>query len=315
MATAAERVLELPELLERILLLVPMRDLLLSQRVSKFWQALIANSLSLQQALFFKPAKNFEPFIALLVDEHRDKDSAQGPCLVGGVADIDVECYEEGIEWTSVAEANPLLPWDNPWFQASTDGQSRSEVVRSIRQAFEADESLLLWNDFPMKNETGVEPSWKRMYLCQPPETVVFVPQQDEEDDRGWHILRVEADEGVRLGQVANAIRSVIHIESSSELRWLSGPSIHVVVYRYSEVLEEGIRLFKKLESRLGRKKALEIGFVHPQEDLYLLLQGRNIDRLIEVGMMDAVLNGMSVGMALVDSEYYRIRKAEGRSD
>ena len=204
MATAAERALELPELLERILLLVPMRDLLLSQRVSKFWQALITNSLPLQQALFFKPAKNFEPFIALLEDEHRDKDSAQGPCLVGGVSHIDVECYEEGIEWTSVAEANPLLPWDNSWFHASTDGHSRSEVVRSIRQAFGADESLLQWSFPPMKHETGVEPSWKRMYLCQPPETVVFVPQQDEEDDRGWHIYRVEADEGVRLGQVAN---------------------------------------------------------------------------------------------------------------
>src|SRR5207253_420563 len=53
---AAAPVLEIPELLEAILFRLPIRDLLLAQRVSRQWRDIISNSLSLQQALFFRPA-------------------------------------------------------------------------------------------------------------------------------------------------------------------------------------------------------------------------------------------------------------------
>lgn len=46
---------DIPELLENILLNLPIRDLLLAQRVNKTFQATILGSSKLQQALFLKP--------------------------------------------------------------------------------------------------------------------------------------------------------------------------------------------------------------------------------------------------------------------
>ncbi|KAL4954382.1 hypothetical protein BDW69DRAFT_163300, partial [Aspergillus filifer] len=57
--SAANRVLETPELLEMILVQTDMRTLLISaQRVCRTWKALIDHSPSLQRALFFTPVKD-----------------------------------------------------------------------------------------------------------------------------------------------------------------------------------------------------------------------------------------------------------------
>ncbi|KAJ7064044.1 hypothetical protein C8F01DRAFT_1130159 [Mycena amicta] len=56
---AQENVLSTPELLELILVLLPMSDLLVSaSRVSKLWNAFITLSPTLQRALFFQPLAN-----------------------------------------------------------------------------------------------------------------------------------------------------------------------------------------------------------------------------------------------------------------
>ena len=55
MATASEQVVDTVELLEWILLKLPTKDLLLSQRVAKQWQAVIKTSKILQEALFLRP--------------------------------------------------------------------------------------------------------------------------------------------------------------------------------------------------------------------------------------------------------------------
>ncbi|KAK4953338.1 hypothetical protein LTR10_009047 [Elasticomyces elasticus] len=54
MASTTE-VLNLPELLEIILLELPTRDLLLAQRVCITWKAAITSSPNIQRALFFRP--------------------------------------------------------------------------------------------------------------------------------------------------------------------------------------------------------------------------------------------------------------------
>ncbi|KAF7190714.1 hypothetical protein HII31_07873 [Pseudocercospora fuligena] len=56
--TACHNTLGTSELLENILLHLPMRDLLLDQRVCKTWKACIDSSVKLQRGLFFKPAGN-----------------------------------------------------------------------------------------------------------------------------------------------------------------------------------------------------------------------------------------------------------------
>jgi hypothetical protein len=50
-------VISTTELLENILMFLPMKDLLLAQRVSRNWKAVITKSISLQQRLFFVPRK------------------------------------------------------------------------------------------------------------------------------------------------------------------------------------------------------------------------------------------------------------------
>ncbi|OCL15321.1 hypothetical protein AOQ84DRAFT_49271 [Glonium stellatum] len=54
MPTTATRVLDTPELLESILLHLPLQDLLHSQRVSRQFHAAITSSPSIQQALFLR---------------------------------------------------------------------------------------------------------------------------------------------------------------------------------------------------------------------------------------------------------------------
>lgn len=67
MSSATAQVLSTPELLEAILLHLPMQDLLLSQRVNKKFKGVIDGSIHLQRALFFEPipqtGQNLDPVI------------------------------------------------------------------------------------------------------------------------------------------------------------------------------------------------------------------------------------------------------------
>ncbi|KAK3691903.1 hypothetical protein LTR37_018334 [Vermiconidia calcicola] len=67
---ASVRVLDTVELLEHILYKLPMRDLLLSQRVCKQWQAVIKASKKLQCALFFEPLDG-SPLLAVTQGQYR----------------------------------------------------------------------------------------------------------------------------------------------------------------------------------------------------------------------------------------------------
>jgi len=49
-------VFEIPELLETILLELPLKDLLLSQRVCTTWRSLAISSIHIRRALFLEPA-------------------------------------------------------------------------------------------------------------------------------------------------------------------------------------------------------------------------------------------------------------------
>lgn len=57
-------VLDIPELLEAILLHLPTRDLLLSQGVSRHWKEIVDESIALQRALFFEPDKGLPLVLA-----------------------------------------------------------------------------------------------------------------------------------------------------------------------------------------------------------------------------------------------------------
>ncbi|KAK5684570.1 hypothetical protein LTS10_004442 [Elasticomyces elasticus] len=65
------QVVNLPELLEAILLELPTRDLLLAQRVCTNWRTAITTSPNLQKMLFFKPgaANDTRPTLRVYVDQ------------------------------------------------------------------------------------------------------------------------------------------------------------------------------------------------------------------------------------------------------
>lgn len=71
--SAVDRVINTIELLEGILINLDMKTLLLSQRVSKQFNAVIAGSTSLQQALFFKQAPK---------DGHKYGEDGRNPLLI-----------------------------------------------------------------------------------------------------------------------------------------------------------------------------------------------------------------------------------------
>ena len=54
------RVFGIPELLENVLLCLPLKDLLFSQRVCKGWRATWTGSVSIQHALFLKPIRDLQ---------------------------------------------------------------------------------------------------------------------------------------------------------------------------------------------------------------------------------------------------------------
>lgn len=63
-APAATRVLDIAELLETILLHLPLQDLLLSQRVCKTWKGMFDRSHRIQKALFLKPVSDIRVSLA-----------------------------------------------------------------------------------------------------------------------------------------------------------------------------------------------------------------------------------------------------------
>lgn len=60
--SAGSRLANIVELIEEILLGIDIKTLLLAQRVSRTWKAIIARSLKLQRALFISPAASIEDY-------------------------------------------------------------------------------------------------------------------------------------------------------------------------------------------------------------------------------------------------------------
>lgn len=125
------RVLAIYELLELILINLPMRDLLRSQRVCRTWHSAIQTSPTIQQALFFSPKRRKHPV-----------------------------CPERET-W----EANQLLQVEfPPWFQlAYIKSRWDWPMARSFND--------LPWARDEKRCEAFMRPdaSWRRMLLTQPP--------------------------------------------------------------------------------------------------------------------------------------------------
>ena len=124
--SAASQVFAIPELLEPILQHLPIKDLLLSQRVAKTWQQTTIGSPSLRKTLFLEAAT---PTTAWIVDHHADIYPRIGLCASNRISAIvpagdyaaasytlDTDENDENVKYprdtrklTLVAQLNPLI--------------------------------------------------------------------------------------------------------------------------------------------------------------------------------------------------------------
>jgi len=128
-----------PEILEQILLELPIKDILLVQRVNKTFHATVTDSPRLQQAVFLKPVPG-KPL-------HRRYDEISTPWAEGPE---DPKCYT-------------ILR--NPWYGTLVQLYKTPPTTHAARDAVGRPEA-----------------SWRRMHVCQPPITAIWV-----NDDNGYY--------------------------------------------------------------------------------------------------------------------------------
>lgn len=151
MAASVEDVLDIPELLEMIILELPPHDILLAQRTSKTWNAAIAKSLRIQRKLF--------------------KASGGPPLAPSSNSSVQHSVYDSQY-YEHELSFNPLLPSicraEGPL--VGIDG------VQSIQWRFTGRELLDRIVHMPEEMKIDYErKAWNGMFVTQPPCTTAMV--------------------------------------------------------------------------------------------------------------------------------------------
>jgi hypothetical protein len=168
------RVFAIPELVELILLQLPLRDLLLASRISKGFHATITTSPVIQSALFFRPA-----------------------CSIKAKHPLD----------TRARSINPLLQTAFPGFLSEAPPVIQTEIGNDPSGLkFNEGPSTVLYlrSAWTLRPEAFArkEASWRRMLVCQPPATRLTLLEKSE----GWSGIRLSEgsldfreEEGLRM--------------------------------------------------------------------------------------------------------------------
>ena len=175
MPTALATVLATPELLEAVLLQLPISDLLVTaQLINHHFHTAILSSCSLQEALFFRPRSRLR---------------------------------------TSSCVPNSLLRKKfPPFFDPCADGE-HSSFGRFF--ASETQFEDLEWNRGPEKRKAYArkEASWRRMLVAQPPRTSMRVFEtivgQAGESNR---VGRLEIEKGLRMGTLYDLAQAAVAV-------------------------------------------------------------------------------------------------------
>ncbi|CAD0106613.1 unnamed protein product [Aureobasidium uvarum] len=171
---SAQRVLETPELLEMILAELPPCQLLISQRVNILWHDLISNSPQLQQLLFMRPswpkAKPFDSHLSCEANRpsQRPRNNMMLRKVLGGRYPTFTPRVTSQKDEEEYADKGVESPDANP-----NDHSSISRSVKSPSSYWTCDE--LPSNDAAVLYEKA---SWRRMYLCQPPCTELYLARR-----------------------------------------------------------------------------------------------------------------------------------------
>ncbi|KAK4956877.1 hypothetical protein LTR10_006406 [Elasticomyces elasticus] len=204
-AASTNAVLLTTELLEDILHHLPMKELLLAQRVSRKWRDLIRQSIVLQQQLFMRPRE--AAFAWKWVNAEGGKTSH--------LKRITVDEYNQ-------------TP-DNHGQMSDLSGELNTLIFKQLR--FNDERLIHEIYDGDGQQSFGFRPShavheekasWREMFLTQPPATRVS-PVIMLDGLRSIHIDDIVESEGVRAGMLAE----VIIKETENEAKQVQRPSRH----------------------------------------------------------------------------------------
>ncbi|GME43332.1 Peroxiredoxin OsmC-like protein [Neofusicoccum parvum] len=196
--SAATAVFHTTELLELILLSLPLPSILTASRVCHNWRAAISSSLPLQRALFFTPTQNRGPMLKL-------DPPGQPP-----VNRRDPEDPPREI----VPAANELLMktfrlgrYDDP--DPDHDGGYMPMVSMGWLENLRAEWEREGWGRGGGMGGGAGEPSWRRMLVAQPP------PRRVEITIYGTSMFQsvkayVECEDGVTLGMMHDQCQQLI---------------------------------------------------------------------------------------------------------
>ena len=179
-AMAATAVADLPELLEAILLRLPLTDILLAQRVSRTWRDIIAGSPSLQRALFFRLTTS-------LLLAH---DRQMTPWQVGTCAHR-FECNSKAAKGpvhdpplSSRYAALTPRPWGNEMRSASGASFLVNPFMRSKFQWLDFCDSSTSATEIDIMEDNYLrkDATWRKMLLSQPPLAMVMFDEHLDKD-------------------------------------------------------------------------------------------------------------------------------------
>ncbi|GIZ48477.1 hypothetical protein CKM354_001153600 [Cercospora kikuchii] len=183
---AATTVFDTAELLEAILLQLPLVDILRAQRINRSFQDSIKKSPSLQRALFLKP---YSDFTAKLIG-CEPLNAKECP--------LRETCDQSSVTLSSTDDAFKLN-----WVQ-SKSGKHCGIVLNPFLPSFNVI-GLTRMNDhfgFASPWACDIAASWNNMLLTQPSVENVVI-STDFQSSRHWHILRSgDGVAGVTLGQL-----------------------------------------------------------------------------------------------------------------
>lgn len=277
---ACERVLQTAELLEAILLELPMVDLLLAQAVCKTWQDIIQRSTPIQRALFLAPPS--QPQSIAYLDWRLDDKSYyefRSPYLKLGD-------HLRGETLTGRPK-----PYASHWGRTRYDiGRYRVFVNPLLAKVFPVLRASGLYDpDEDIMSRKGMghpKASWRSMYFTQPPSCFLAVEydgqgghadddEDEEEDDydpavnKGWTVMSVRAQDldskpfitMARLAEDLSDVRRFAWIEGREMWRpWTGARDIKRVVVAKKSSWSRHVVGSRQLKIKGGEQHARVVG-------------------------------------------------------
>lgn len=322
MASADLRALHVAELLERILLSLPMKDILLDQRVCKFWKELVKNSPKLQQALFYQPDySDTETWTAINWSDIEDDEE----CLVLEAVTPKAKKEGFGSRWHrkfvmgrsnellldySDASLNDIpetglskfLIWDH-----ETCAHLLSLGNSSGHQEAERSVPLVVQQRNRKPTDVNFKPSWSGMLLTQPPSTEIEFCNWHSHGDvpKPGMVGKCRSTKGVTADDLIRVM-----LENCGEWQW---PHYHLQhLYTRDPIAtpqinfqpHEGIKDFERLQEITGSKANALALCRRMDRHLLMMKYEEYFSKLVKYDLLQQITRSTDVDLLLWKYEH-----------